>query len=121
MKDFRSLLVWQKAHACVLEVYRVTAVFPPRERYNLTSQLRRAATSVPSNLAEGCGRRTDADVARFVQIALGSASEVEYQLLLSADLGYLDRAVYRTLSGQVVEVKKMLSGYLRRLRSTADR
>ena len=83
MKDYRSLQVWQKSHELTLSVYEVTQSFPNDEKYGLTSQLRRSASSIPSNIAEGCGRGSDADFARCCQIAMGSACEVNYQLLLS--------------------------------------
>jgi four helix bundle protein len=89
MKDFRKLDVWAKAHALTLAIYRVTAGFPTEERYGLTSQLRRAALSIPTNITEGCGRNTDAEFNRFLEIAMGSASETEYLLLLSFDLKYI--------------------------------
>ena len=87
MQHFRNLLVWQKSHEMVLQVYRISRDFPREELYGLTSQLRRAAVSIPSNIAEGCSRGSDADFGRFLIIALGSSSEVEYQLLLARDLG----------------------------------
>ena len=117
MKDFRQLKVWQKAHALTLEVYRVTGEFPRSERYGLTSQLRRSVSSVPSNIAEGCGRGTDADFARFLQIALGSASEVEYQLLLAHDLRFLSTPVHQAVAERTTEVKRMLASLLRKLRA----
>lgn len=120
MKDFRDLHVWEKAHHVVLDLYRVTAEFPQAERYGLTSQMRRAAISIPSNIAEGCGRRSDADFARFLQIALGSASELECQTLLARDLGFLDGRRSHQLIEGIIEVKRMISGLLRRLRAQAD-
>ena len=89
MKDFRDLQVWQKAHQLTLTVYRLTASFPQTERYGLTTQLRRSSASVAANLAEGCGRNGDAELARFCSIAMGSASELEYHLLLASDLKLL--------------------------------
>lgn len=86
MKDFHELKVWQKAHQLTLAVYRITTGFPRAELYGLTSQLRRASSSVPANLAEGCGRNGDAEFARFCSIAMGSASELEYHLLLAREL-----------------------------------
>ena len=83
MKDFRKQKVWGKAHDLALKVYRVTEAFPKTELFGLTSQIRRAGVSIPANIAEGCGRDTDADFARFLQIAMGSASELEYHLLLA--------------------------------------
>lgn len=109
--------VWQKAHELTLAVYRATKGFPREELYGLTSQLRRAAASVPANLAEGCCRRTDADFRRFVGIAMGSASEVEYHLLLSRDLGFVPESQYGELCKDVQEVKRMLFAFHDRLSS----
>lgn len=117
MQDFRDLIVWQKAHAVALDVYRLTADFPAAERFGLTCQIRRCATSVPSNIAEGCGRGSDADFARFVQIAMGSASELEYQMLLARDLRFLQDHDHSYINQRVQEVKRMLSGLLKRLRA----
>ena len=111
MRDFRELVVWQKAHRLTLEVYRATRGFPVEERFGLTAQLRRSAASVPTNLAEGCGREGERELARFVSIAGGSASETEYHLLLAADLGYLDPEAHRDLAARVNEVKKMLRSF----------
>ena len=117
MKNFRDLKVWKKAHLLTLDIYKLTASFPREERYGLTSQMRRSAVSVPSNLAEGCGRGSDAD--RFMQIAMGSASELEYQILLAHDLRFLKEADYSQGTSQVQEVKRMLSAFLKKLK--ADR
>ena len=117
MQDFRELKVWQKAHEAVLAVYRATAEFPPDERFGLTSQVRRSAASVAANLAEGRCRPSDRDFGRFVGIALGSASETEYYLLLARDLGFLAEAQYAQLTDQVQEVKRMLSSLYGRLTS----
>ena len=116
MKDFRKLQVWHKAHALVLAIYRETAAFPRDERFGLTSQIRRAAVSIPGNIAEGCGRNTDHDFARFLDYALGSASEVEYHLLLALDLDFLDPDTHLALDGQTTEVKRMLSSLISTLR-----
>ena len=116
MKDFRTLLVWQRSHAFVLEIYRVTREFPGDEAFGLRAQLRRAAASVPTNIAEGCGRGGDSDFARFVQIALGSASETEYHLLLAKDLGYIGDRENGALTQEIQEVKRMLTGLRVRLR-----
>ena len=119
MKSFRDLKVWQKSHELALTVYKCTRSFPKDEIYGLTSQMRRAAASVPSNIAEGCGRSGDAELGRFLQIAMGSASELEYQLLLAHDLGYVNAEEYGQLAAKVTEVKKMLAALLRKLK--ADR
>jgi four helix bundle protein len=116
MKDFKDLKVWEKAHVLTLLVYEETRSFPKEELYGLTSQLRRAAASVAANIVEGCGRRSDGEFTRFLQIARGSASEVEYHLLLARDLHLLDEAKYRKLDSMVVEVERMLTGLVQRVR-----
>ena len=122
MRNFRQLEVWKKAHAFTLEVYRLTSNFPNHERYGLTSQLQRAAASIGANLAEGCGRETDADYRRFIQIAAGSACEVEYHILLAHDLNLLKAPEYESLNAKINEVKRMLHGLTRYLDSEiADR
>lgn len=115
MKDFRKLDVWAKAHA--LDVYRMTTTLPIEERYGLTSQMRRACASIPTNIAEGCGRNSDAELSRFLQISMGSASEMEYLLLLTRDLGYLNETMYRQHTNDVTEVKKMLTGLILKLKA----
>ena len=120
MQDFRKLTVWTKSHEFTLGVYRATSGFPREEQYGLTSQLRRCAVSIPSNIAEGCGRDSKADFARFLQIGLGSASEAEYQLLLAKDLGYLNDANYPGLNRAVKEIKRMLTALLKRVRGHDD-
>ena len=98
VKNFRELQVWQKAHQLTLAVYGITAVFPREERYGLTSQLRRACSSIAANLAEGCGRNGDVEFARFCSIAMGSASELEYHLLLAKDLKLIKPDDYQELN-----------------------
>ena len=117
MKDFRDLKVWHKAHETTLAVYRATASFPNDERFGLTSQLRRAGYSIPANIAEGCGRGSEADLARFLQIAMGSACEVEYYLLLAKDLRFLPAPDCERVASLVVEVKRMLASLIRRIRA----
>src|SRR6266496_4092054 len=112
MKDFRNLKVWRKAHQLTLALYQITTSFPREEAYGLTSQIRRAASSVPSNIAEGCGREGDAELARFCIIARGSASELEYQLLLARDLKLLLPNDYEELSQRTVEIKRMLTVFV---------
>lgn len=119
MKNFYELKVWQKAHELTLEVYQITANFPREELYGLTSQLRRACSSIPANLAEGCGRNGDAEFARFCSIAMGSASELEYHLLLARDLKLIKPNDHGALSQHTTEVKRMLAGLLQKL--NADR
>ena len=121
MQDFKKLKVWDKAHQLTLAVYRATLCFPKEELYGLTSQIRRAAASIPANTAEGCGRSGRAELGRFLHVATGSASELEYHLLLARDLLFLGDVAYRALEGQVVEVKRMLSGFVQRLRTESPR
>lgn len=115
MGDFKKLDVWQVAHSLVCEVYKCTRAFPKTEAYGLTSQIRRAAASIPANLAEGCGRSGDAEFGRFVRISLGSATELEYHLLLSRDIGLLDETTHIQLSSQAKRVQCMLAGLKRTL------
>jgi four helix bundle protein len=117
MQDFRHLKVWQKAHVLTLDVYKSTRNFPREEVYGLTSQIRRAAASVGANIAEGCCRKSDQELGRFLQIAMGSASEVEYHCLLARDLELLHAEDYGRLSGKTVEVKRMLASLIRKLRA----
>ncbi len=117
MQDFRKLKVWEKSHRLTLEVYRLTASFPKEELYGLSSQLRRSCMSIPSNISEGCGRGSDNDFGRFLQIALGSSSETEYQLLLAHDLGYITQNDYERLCGEISEIKQMLSALLKKLKA----
>lgn len=102
MKNFKELKIWQKSHQLVLEIYKVTAMFPQQELYGITSQIRKAAASIPANIAEGCGRNTEPDFARFLQIAMGSASELEYHLLLAYDLSIIDHSVDEKLNSELV-------------------
>ena len=115
MRDYRKLAVWTKAHALTLQLYAETARFPREEVYGLTSQLRRAVSSIPANIAEGCGRNSDRELARFLLIAMGSANEAEYHLLLAKDLGYFGNGNYESLNTNLAEVKRMMSGLLARL------
>jgi len=115
MKDFRQLKVWQKAHESVLALCQITASFPRAENYGLTAQIRRAAASIPSNLAEGCGRGGDAESARFCCIARGSASELEYHLLLSRDLKLIRLDDYEKLDPRITEIKRMLTVFVQKL------
>jgi four helix bundle protein len=117
MRDFRQLKVWQRSHELALTAYRLSVSLPRDEIYGLTSQIRRAASSIPANIAEGCGRNSDIELGRFLQISMGSASELEYHLLLAKDLGYLNDNDYSVLRQGVIEVKKMLSSFLVRIRT----
>jgi len=118
MEDFKDLRVWAKAHELTLAVYQKTYAFPKEELYGLTSQLRRASGSIGANIAEGCGRRSDAEMRRFVQIARGSANEVEYHLLLAKDLSFLTTADHKDLEAKVLEIQRMLASLVQSLKVT---
>ncbi len=113
MRDFKKIQVWEKAHQLTLQLYKITASFPKEELYGLTSQIRRAASSIPTNIAEGAGRDTQAELARFIHIASGSASELEYHVLLARELEYIDSQAYSELQAAIVEIKRMLHGFER--------
>jgi four helix bundle protein len=115
MKNFRDLIVWHKAHALVLMIYKQTQHFPSDEKFNLTSQLRRAAVSVPTNIAEGCGK-SQLDFARFLQNSQESALEVEYLSFLSYELKYLNEQQYNELNNNVNEVKAILITLINKIR-----
>ncbi len=117
MQDFRQLIVWQKAYKVVLSVYRATPGFPQCEEIGLTSQVCRAAVSIVANIAEGCGRCSDAEFRRFLYIAMGSASELQCNLLLARDLGYLHEELWQPMEENLIEVKRMLSSLIGRLKS----
>jgi len=116
MKDFRKLFVWEKAHKLTLEIYRVTSSFPREELYGLTSQIRRASVSIPANIAEGCGRDSERELLRFMRIAMGSSSELEYEIILAHDLGYLSDEEFIKVQGDLVEVRKMLNAFIQKLK-----
>ena len=116
MQDFKKLGVWEKAHSLTVEVYKVTTVFPKEEQYGLTSQIRRSSVSIGSNIVEGCGRDGNVEFGRFLQIAMGSLYELEYQLLLARDLKYLDEKVYSTLNNSLAEIRKMMVSLIRKLK-----
>ncbi|HEX9680141.1 MAG TPA: four helix bundle protein [Anaerolineales bacterium] len=119
MQDFKDLQVWQKAHELTIEVYRTTQAFPRLEQFGLTAQMRRASESIPANIAEGCGRKSQREFAQSLHLAIGSANELEYHLLLAADLSYVERMAQRDLDIRIAEVRKMLSDLARRVRSAS--
>jgi four helix bundle protein len=121
MQDFRNLEVWRLAHDLALNIYRATKSFPDDEGFGLSSQLRRSTSSIGANLAEGCGRESDTDFSRHGQIAMGSACEVDYQLLLARDLGYIVDAEYVDLQKSMGSIKRMLTSLLKTLRPTSGR
>ena len=115
MKDFRNLQVRNKAHLLVLASYRSTVGFPKQEVYGMTSQIRRCAASIAANIAEGCGKHGNGEFQRYLNIAAGSASELEYHFLLSRDLNMLGETTYQHLNNGVVEVKRMLASLIRKV------
>lgn len=117
MQSFKNLKVWEKAHGLTLDVYRTSQAFPREEMYGLTSQMRRSSSSIGANIAEGTCRKGDVEFGRFVQIAMGSASELEYHLLLARDLELLNASNYKRLLEEVTDVKRMLAGLLFKLRA----
>jgi four helix bundle protein len=121
MQEFRNLKVWQNAHELVLAVYDATATFPRDERYRLAAQMRGAAVSIPSNIAEGCGRGGLPELIQFSQVSFGSATELEYQLLLARDLGYVDEPAFAQVNDAVVQAKRMLGALLTTLRGRAGK
>lgn len=117
MKDFRTLTVWEKSHNLTLALYTATKTFPKEELFGLTGQTRRAVASIPANIAEGCGKGSDPDFCRFLQIAFGSACEVEYHLILAHDLGYLTPDQFSELTSELLSIKKMLASLINKIRS----
>jgi four helix bundle protein len=118
LKDFKELKVWHKAYDLALAIYEASRSFPREEMYGLTSQLRRAAVSIGANIAEGCGRRSDGELVRFLQIARGSASEVEHHLLLARDLKFLQAAIYPDIEKRLQEVQRMLTSLVSSIQET---
>lgn len=117
MLSFKDLVVWQRSHQLTLEIYEVTQCFPKEEIFGLTSQIRRAVSSIPTNIAEGCGRRTNAELANFLNIASGSASEVEYEILLAKEVGYISTKQFETWTLEIGEIRSMLAAYMKKLKS----
>ena len=117
MQDFKKLSIWRKAHELTLGIYSATKTFPEEETYGLRNQMRRASSSIGINIAEGCGRSGQTEFRRYLRMSLGSASELEYELLLAHDLKLLSEEEHRRLSGQVVEIKKMTAALIRKLKT----
>jgi four helix bundle protein len=116
MKDFKNLKVWEKSHMLTLEIYNITSSFPNSEQFGIVSQMRRSVSSIPANIAEGCCRDGDKEFVRFLQISVGSASEIKYFILLSKDLGYLKVEEYGVLTQKIDEILKMLTQLVKRIR-----
>jgi four helix bundle protein len=112
VRDYRNLTVWQRAHDLTLEIYKATRAFPSQERYGLVVQMRRCSVSVPSNIAEGAGRGWGPDYGRFLRIAAGSINELDYQLLLARDLGYVTPEQHQGLADEVVAIRRMLASLM---------
>ena len=121
MKDFRELKVWERGHKMALTAYKLTGGFPKHELFGLTSQIRRCATSIPANIAEGCGRMGNAEFHRFLQIACGSVNELEYHFLLSHDLGYVPKPDYDSAREELLDLKRMLVAFTRKVGSERSR
>ena len=117
MQDFKKLKVWEKSHLLTLDCYKATLSFPREEAYGLTGQIRRACASIPANIAEGCGRNGNAELGRFLSISSGSASELEYHLILAHDLDFLPDSEFDHLSAEVIEICKMLNAFQTKLRT----
>jgi four helix bundle protein len=115
MRDYSLLTFWQKSHALTLKIYKLTATFPKEEMYGLSSQMRRSSSSIPTNIAEGCGRNSTPELNRFFVYSAGSSSELEYQILLSKDLNYIDINAYNELKSEVVEIRKMIYAFCAKL------
>ena len=115
MNNFRELIVWQKSVDLVTEIYKITKNFPTDERFNLTSQMQRCGTSIPSNIAEGAGRISGALFKNFLTISLGSAYELETQIIISKKLGYIDEDVFVTVTKQITEIQRMIFGLMNTL------
>lgn len=121
MRDFRKLRVWGKAHVLALEVYRNTRALPRSEIFGLQAQMRRSSVSVAANIAEGSGRSGRPELIQFLNMASGSASDLQYHLLLARDLGYLEMDSYDSMAPRVIEVKRMLTGLIQRVRAEHQR
>ena len=117
MRDYQHLEIWQRSHKLTLRVYSVTQHFPKAEAYGLASQMRRSASSVPTNIAEGCGRESIAELKRFLTIAAGSSSELQYQFILSKDLNYIDETLFKELFDEISQIRRMLYSYSEKLKT----
>lgn len=116
MQNYKDLLVWKKAHELTLKIYKTVATYPKEETYNSVSQLKRASSSIATNIAEGTGRFSQKDLAHFLQMALGSSHEVEYLLLLSKDLNFINQELYILLEKEINEIKAMLISLIKKVR-----
>ena len=117
MKDFKNIEMWKRSNKLTLDIYKATQQFPKEEMFGLTSQIRRAVSSIPTNIAEGCGRRTNAELANFLNIASGSASEVEYEILLAKELCYITNEQCELWTKEIWEIRSMLAAYMKKLKA----
>jgi four helix bundle protein len=111
MRNFLNLEIWKRSHLLTLKIYKITKYFPKEEMFGLTSQMRRSSSSIPTNIAEGCGRNSNPQLGNFLQIASGSCSELQYQIILSKDLFYITEEVFNELHTDAIEVRRMIFGY----------
>jgi four helix bundle protein len=117
MRDYQQLEIWQRSHKLTLRVYNLTQSFPKEEIYGLVSQMRRSASSIPTNIAEGCGRNSSPELNRFLVIAAGSSSELQYQFILSRDLKYISDPIFKELFDEITQIRKMIYSYCERLKA----
>lgn len=117
MRDFQQLEIWQRSHSLTLKIYSVTKAFPKEETYGLISQMRRSAASIPTNIAEGCGRNSIVELKRFLTIAAGSSSELQYQFILSKDLNYINETLFKELFDEISQIRRMIFGYSEKLKA----
>jgi four helix bundle protein len=111
MRDFKKLDIWKRSHQLTLAIYKITKQYPKEELFGLTSQMRRSSSSIPTNIAEGCGRGTNPQLKHFLEISIGSNSELEYQLILSKDLEYISEDIFNHYSEETIQVRRMIYGY----------
>jgi four helix bundle protein len=117
MRDFRQLRVWKLAHNLTLKIYEVTATFPKEEQFSLTSQIRRSVSSIPTNIAEGCGRGGNKEYGYFLQIAVGSTYELDYQILLAKELHYIEDKVYKELQSELDGIQRQLVALMKKVKA----
>lgn len=115
MRDYRKYKIWESGHQITLEVYKLTQSFPKEEMYGIVAQMRRASYSIPSNIAEGCGRESDAEFKRFLIISQGSANELEYFTVLAKDLGYIEESTFSKLNDEVDKIRRSLNSLIKKL------
>ncbi len=117
MKDFRTLKVWERAHKLTISIYLITKNFPKNEMYGLTSQIRRACSSIPTNIAEGCGKDSQLELTRFLLIEMSSSSELDYLLMLAHELTYIDDQEYMETAKELNEVRRMLNAFIKKIKN----